>query len=484
MINYNTDGITAEDLEKAASVRLFEKAAAAEGINLAELTEDQVEDLYSAYTSQENDMDLIDLFEKQASVEGVDLDALSDEELQGAYANFVAAVEAEHAEQEAVGGEEVTYDEVNDYLTDRQDEVIGLMKEAGYFGYDEEVKEASGLPDGGSSAASFKDRAAAAGRYMKDKATAAGSYMKANPGKTIGGLALAGGLGYGGKKLMDRRKAKKAMEKQAGEEMLLNAFDEELQNAYGVTAADLSDEQFAGLYDEFLSNVGDNIVKEAQAEIEASEKLAEAEVLGRHMAQAFNDELEKQALSMQDVKDKASAAGAYMKNKAQQAGQYAKANPGRVAGGLAVAGGLGYGAKKLMDKKKAKKAMEKEAEYQDEVLLDWFEKQASYEGIDFDDYSDEDVDIMFDNFLGMFTEDDVEALVKEAGIKEKASAAGKYIKDQAVALGGKIKANPKTSAGIAAGTIAAGYGAKKLMDKRKAKKMEKAASSLLRARLY
>ena len=65
----NTYGITVEDLEKAASVRLFEKAAAAEGINLADLSDSQVEELYAAYQSQseENTMndEIIDLFEKQ-----------------------------------------------------------------------------------------------------------------------------------------------------------------------------------------------------------------------------------------------------------------------------------------------------------------------------------------------------------------------------------------------------------------------------------
>lgn len=371
MINYNTHGITAEDLEKAASVRLFEKAAAAEGINLAELTEDQVEDLYSAYTSQENDMDLIDLFEKQASVEGVDLDMLSDEELQGAYANFVAAVEAEQEQEE----EELTYDDVNEYLTDRQDEVIELMKEAGVM---DKVK--------GAGSAYMSAAKGQAGRLKQVGAI----------GGTAAGLAA---LGYGGKKLMDKRKAKKAMEKQAGEDMLLNVFDEEVQNAYGVSAADLSDEEFAGLYDEFLTNVSDNIVHEYHAEEEAAEKLAEAEILGRHMAQAFNDELEKEAMAVVPT-------------------AAAKKGMSRMAkGGLAAAGTLaaGYGAKKLYDKRKKKKAMKKEAA--DEVLMDWFEKQAEYEGIDLDEYNDEEVDYMFDNFLNMFTEEDEILFEKEAASK-------------------------------------------------------------------
>lgn len=96
---------TVEDLEKAASVRLFEKAAAAEGINLADLSDSQVDELYSAYQSQseENTMNdqIIDLFEKQAAYEGVDLESLNDEELAHVYNNFVTNLEAaEEAELE------------------------------------------------------------------------------------------------------------------------------------------------------------------------------------------------------------------------------------------------------------------------------------------------------------------------------------------------------------------------------------------------
>ena len=106
MLNNQYHGITVEDLEKAASVRLFEKAAAAEGINLSELSESQVDDLYSNYqqSSEENTMndEIIDLFEKQAAYEGVDLEALNDEELAHVYNNFVtnltAAEEAEAAD--------------------------------------------------------------------------------------------------------------------------------------------------------------------------------------------------------------------------------------------------------------------------------------------------------------------------------------------------------------------------------------------------
>jgi len=82
-------GVTAEDLEKAASVRLFEKAAAAEGVNLDDLDENQVEELYAHFVSNTmSDADntkedsamndeVIDLFEKTAAAEGIDLDDLA-----------------------------------------------------------------------------------------------------------------------------------------------------------------------------------------------------------------------------------------------------------------------------------------------------------------------------------------------------------------------------------------------------------------------
>lgn len=122
----NTYGITVEDLEKAASVRLFEKAAAAEGINLAGLTETQVNNLYSAYqqSSEENTMndEIIDLFEKQAAYEGVDLDALSDDELAYVYNNFVSNLEDEE------------YGEYDDYEEGEEEEAYEKLAEAEILG--------------------------------------------------------------------------------------------------------------------------------------------------------------------------------------------------------------------------------------------------------------------------------------------------------------------------------------------------------------
>lgn len=116
-------GVTAEDLEKAASVRLFEKAAAAEGVDLDSLDVDQVEELYTAFLSNQSDYDtatkeasamndeIVDLFEKTAAAEGIDLDDMADAELAELYNHYVENVlplQIEEYEKEA------SYDEVDE----------------------------------------------------------------------------------------------------------------------------------------------------------------------------------------------------------------------------------------------------------------------------------------------------------------------------------------------------------------------------------
>ena len=148
MSNQQNYSISAEDLEKAASVRLFEKAAAAEGINLNELSESQVEELYSNYQSQseENTMneEIIDLFEKQAAYEGVDLEALNDEELAHVYNNFVTNLAAQ-LEEEEEGTKEASADEVNAFLFEKTAQVVELVKEAEESKADDTAEASEGL---------------------------------------------------------------------------------------------------------------------------------------------------------------------------------------------------------------------------------------------------------------------------------------------------------------------------------------------------
>jgi hypothetical protein len=247
-----TRGVTAEDLEKAASVRLFEKAAAAEGVDLDLLDVEQVEDLYTAFLSNQSSDDntkeasamnneIVELFEKTAADEGINLDDMADDELAELYTHYV-------------------------------DNVLPLQVE-------EYEKEASASPE-------------------------------------------------------------------VSEEDIVLGLFQKTASASGIDFDDYSESEVVDLYNHYVENVlplqmGD---KTAAAEVEeAQEKLAEAEILGRHMARAYMDELDKEA-SMKDkarggydkaksgvqrgysaAKEKASEAGGAMRRGASAAGSAFKA---------------------------------------------------------------------------------------------------------------------------------------------------------------
>jgi len=149
-------GVTAEDLEKAASVRLFEKAAAAEGVDLDSLDVDQVEELYAAFLSNPSYDDntptkeasamndeIVDLFEKTAASEGIDLDDMADAELAELYNHYVENVLPLQIEEYEKGA---SYDEV-DEATEKlaEAEILGRHMARAYM--DEMDKQASGIID-------------------------------------------------------------------------------------------------------------------------------------------------------------------------------------------------------------------------------------------------------------------------------------------------------------------------------------------------
>jgi hypothetical protein len=115
------NGVSAEDLEKAAHVRLFEKVAADEGIDFNQLTDDQINTLFvefmtnvlpqlqgeaveagegavaeepktASYYDQSEKVASTILFEKLAADEGIDLSQLSQEDLNALYAHFLENV--------------------------------------------------------------------------------------------------------------------------------------------------------------------------------------------------------------------------------------------------------------------------------------------------------------------------------------------------------------------------------------------------------
>jgi hypothetical protein len=209
-------GVTAEDLEKAASVRYFEKAAAAEGVNLDELDEGQVEELYASFIhnrasavddhskeASAMNPDIIDLFEKTAAAEGIDLGEMDDAELAELYEYYVENVLPEQIGED--GGD-----------------------------YDEEEKDAS-----------------YEGLFFKTAA------------------------------------------------------------AEGIDLDALNQYELEELYEHYIENVLPEQIgggEKSAADEEAYEKLAEAEILGRHMARSYMDEMDKEATS-RATKAKLRAAG-------------------------------------------------------------------------------------------------------------------------------------------------------------------------------
>ena len=406
MTNTPNYGITVEDLEKAASVRLFEKAAAAEGINLNQLSSSEVDELYYNYqqSSEENTMNdqIFDLFEKQAAYEGVDLESLSDEELAYVFNNFVENMSNDE-DAEAV----------NEFLSDKTAAVYDLL-----------MKKEAGIMD------SVKGYASAGAQKAKDAGAAAVQMAKNNPKKAIGaGVVTTGLAGYGAKKMYDKRKAKAAMEKEAAESTMLEAFDSFLVDNHGVSSADLDEDTFNNTYNEFLDMVANDVVTEVAEEEDAYEKLAEAEILGRHMARAYMDEMGKEAGSL--VSPPPAPKASFLSRHGKTIG--------KGLGATAVVGGLAYGGKKMYDKRKD--SQEKTAS----ILVDLFEKQAAYEGIDTSLYADHVVEHMYSNFLDMLTNEDI-ALIKEAAEVEELPK-GTFASQLGGAVGGSAKKGLK-GAGI------------------------------------
>jgi hypothetical protein len=218
-----TRGVTAEDLEKAASVRLFEKAAAAEGVDLDLLDVEQVEDLYTAFLSNQSDTDntkeasamndeIVDLFEKTASAEGINLDEMADHELAELYNHYVENVLPVQVDEYEKGA---SYDEV-DEATEKlaEAEILGRHMARSYM--DEFEKEAR-EGDMGRMGQAIKEEGAA-GRdavkrgYQGAKSRASSAYQsgKARAGRAYesgkdmarrGGAAAASGARSYGKAL-------------------------------------------------------------------------------------------------------------------------------------------------------------------------------------------------------------------------------------------------------------------------------------------
>jgi hypothetical protein len=377
-------GVTAEDLEKAAAVRLFEKAASAEGVNLDALSTEQVSDLFEKFTSNfqstkeasaMND-DVIDLFEKTASDEGIDLDALSEDDLQELFQHYV-------------------------------ENILPQQIEAS--------KEAS-------------DTAAVVEMFQK--------------------TAAAEGIDL--------------------EEM----EEGDVQELFQHYVANVLPEQL-GVEDAGDADNGDDEEKVASAH----EKLAEAEILGRHMARAYIDELDKVAADddKESLMDKARRAGKAVDDKAQSLGRSIAGigSGGAGRGGVkthraigygapaAAAAGLAYGGKKLYDRKKGQSKQAGFSELEVDALL----KIAADGG------------------------EEAAAEAKES-LMDKARRAGRFVDDKAQGLGrsiagigsggagrGGLKTHRAIGYGVPALTAAGlAYGGKKMMDRRKSGQVKQSSA--------
>lgn len=248
-------GVTREDLERAAAVRLFEKAAAAENVDLNQISEEQVELLFQEFvtptstkeasTMADQNVDaVINLFTKTASDEGVDLDQFTEEQVDELFAYFVEEVLPGMLEE---GGAEKA---ASDKLAEA--EILGRHMARAYM---DELEKSAAVPArvseaiaraksavsrGGRRAgellsakhvrgnvrevagggAGKMDMVRAYGNILRGKAgnSAMTSEARKSLGAQAGALGAAGAGAYGAKKLYDR---KKSMDKKASSEEVM-----------------------------------------------------------------------------------------------------------------------------------------------------------------------------------------------------------------------------------------------------------------------
>jgi hypothetical protein len=212
--------ITPEDLEKAAGVRIFQKVAAAEGIDLAQLSDAQIEELFAhfeasvlpeivggepsteakvASLSQE---EVFDLFDKQAAAEGLDLSDASEEQLVAALGYFMENVLPAMAENgfEPVGAEKsAEAEEAQAKLAEA--DILGRQMARGYM---DEIGKIAGAGD---AAKALLSRGAAAvrqgGHLLSGKKLQGAGAAALGAGTAALG---AGGAALGAKKLMGSKK--------------------------------------------------------------------------------------------------------------------------------------------------------------------------------------------------------------------------------------------------------------------------------------
>lgn len=178
------NGFTAEDLEKAASARLFEEACENEGIDLDALSDDEVEQLYEAFLTDDS--------EKTASAAEVEEAhaKLAEAEILGRY---MAQAFADEQEKIAEG-----------YVSTKRPRMGRKRREAA-LARRAALRNTPDFEFGGARATP-----ANRGRAAVEAGRAVGDWVRRNPGKT-GLLGLgAGGAAAGGAYLAGRGHSKRS----------------------------------------------------------------------------------------------------------------------------------------------------------------------------------------------------------------------------------------------------------------------------------
>lgn len=258
-------GVSTEDLEKAASIAIFEKVAAADGIDFNELDDNQVEELFQYFLTDvlpdmSNEEQAVEeeainpekaasaiLFEKMAEEEDIDLDSLTDEQLQELYTHFldnvIPSMTEEQPAQKQASAEEV--EEAQAKLAEAEilgrymarsfmDELNGAEKQAGVGTSLHNLMhnlKGGGVSRAAKAVASHNPGTSASGQKALGgalKKTIRANRAAGASAGALGTASLAAGA-YGLKKLHDKKKAKKDESKEASA-VLFDKLAEERAN--------------------------------------------------------------------------------------------------------------------------------------------------------------------------------------------------------------------------------------------------------------
>jgi hypothetical protein len=258
-------GITAEDLEKATSVRLFEKAAAAQRIDLNQFS--AVAEKLNNTGNGEETMDAVEIFEKVAEAEGIELDTLEDEQLAGLFNHFVEEVLPGMIAAEE-GGEVSDEDDVEEaQMKLAEAEILGRHMARAFA--DEQEKLAS-------EAAAAE---AVPGRLARMKA-----HLGRNKYRYGGGAAALTALGAGGyalKKRSDKKKMEAMKTAAAGSRMMdLLAARNVRKNVAEIAGEGAGVKDRLTAYGKLLAGKADNAMMTSEARKSLAAQLGTAGVLG------------------------------------------------------------------------------------------------------------------------------------------------------------------------------------------------------------